>query len=279
MGQTSEELKLKLQRMTETSKGDWLQEDSDLLLEDMLDHIGAVDPKLRDELIYSAFAKWIGEGYLSPGQLERVLERCLGLQMSGIGEQGSDTVFTRSFASLALTCVIVADRKSGVLSGAQTEKAIRQSLSYMERERDTRGFVPEKGWAHAIAHGADLLGACVRHPAFRPERAPDILAAVQSAFFKETVYTDDEDSRLTTVIDRLLERGLADAALAGWIQGLPEAYEAFLSSGTDYLAAFHTRIGLAYFLKTLYFRLDGELGEARAAAEEAVRRLQTNRRI
>ena len=32
------------------------------------------------------------------------------------------------------------------------------------RERDLRGFVPGKGWAHAVAHGADALGALGRLP-------------------------------------------------------------------------------------------------------------------
>ena len=31
-------------------------------------------------------------------------------------------------------------------------------------ERDTRGFVPGKGWAHAVAHGADAIGALGESP-------------------------------------------------------------------------------------------------------------------
>ncbi|WP_278259757.1 DUF2785 domain-containing protein [Nocardioides convexus] len=34
------------------------------------------------------------------------------------------------------------------------------------RERDLRGFVPGKGWAHAAANGADALGALARSPYF-----------------------------------------------------------------------------------------------------------------
>jgi hypothetical protein len=117
----------------------------------------------------------------------------------------------------------------------------------------------------------------VRRPAFLPDRAPEALAALQKALFKETVYTDDEDGRLTTVIDRLLKRGMAEAVLADWIAGLPDAYEDCLTSGIGYLEAFHTRIGLANFLKTLYFRLNGTARDARLAAEKAIGRLQTDR--
>ena len=36
---------------------------------------------------------------------------------------------------------------------------------WLVRERDLRGFVPGKGWAHAVAHGADALGVLAQAPA------------------------------------------------------------------------------------------------------------------
>ena len=36
--------------------------------------------------------------------------------------------------------------------------------TWLLRERDLRGFVPGKGWAHAVAHGADALGTLARSP-------------------------------------------------------------------------------------------------------------------
>ena len=42
--------------------------------------------------------------------------------------------------------------------------------TWLLRERDLRGFVPGKGWAHAVAHGADALGAlaALAAPGARP---------------------------------------------------------------------------------------------------------------
>ena len=36
--------------------------------------------------------------------------------------------------------------------------------TWLLRERDLRGFVPGKGWAHAVAHGADAIGALAGRP-------------------------------------------------------------------------------------------------------------------
>ena len=42
---------------------------------------------------------------------------------------------------------------------------------WLVRERDVRGFVPGRGWAHAIAHGADALGVLADSPHLGPQRA------------------------------------------------------------------------------------------------------------
>ena len=44
--------------------------------------------------------------------------------------------------------------------------------TWLLRERDLRGFVPGKGWAHAVAHGADALGTLARSPHVGPPSSP-----------------------------------------------------------------------------------------------------------
>ena len=46
------------------------------------------------------------------------------------------------------------------------------------RERDTRGYVPSKGWAHAVAHGADALGVLARSPHFAANELTVLLDVV-----------------------------------------------------------------------------------------------------
>ena len=51
--------------------------------------------------------------------------------------------------------------RQGAASGATG------SSTWFLRERDLRGYVPGKGWAHAIAHGADAIGALAGSPPLR----------------------------------------------------------------------------------------------------------------
>ena len=70
----------------------------------MMKHIGSTDPVLRDELIYVTFATWIGQGVFSEDQLRHMLQLALDDQhlFYAIGEQGTDSVFTRTFSVLLL---------------------------------------------------------------------------------------------------------------------------------------------------------------------------------
>ncbi|WP_145024419.1 DUF2785 domain-containing protein [Paenibacillus sp. Y412MC10] len=53
------------------------------------------------------------------------------------------------------------------------------------------------GWAHAIAHGADLLAAAVRHPLSSVDGSGwRVLNVMGQTLFKGYVYSDDEDERL-----------------------------------------------------------------------------------
>ena len=49
-------------------------------------------------------------------------------------------------------------------AAARCSSGATGSPTWFLRERDLRGFVPGKGWAHAVAHGADALGALAGSP-------------------------------------------------------------------------------------------------------------------
>ncbi len=79
------------------------------------------------------------------------------------------------------------------------EGACNRSVDYILREKDYQGFVEGKGWAHAVAHGADLLTSVVVHPGTDSERLfPIYLEGIKTCIGQEDgVYTDNEDERLT----------------------------------------------------------------------------------
>ena len=82
----------------------------------------------------------------------------------GLGENGTDTVFRRSFSVLVLGECIARDNAAGLLPPAKMLEWGDRVATWYLRERDLRGFVPGKGWAHAVAHGADAIGTLAGSP-------------------------------------------------------------------------------------------------------------------
>ena len=115
---------------------------------------------------------------------------------ASIGEKDTDDVFIRSFSTLWLTGLFWLDQEHPFMDLELRNQAMEKSATYLLLEQDTRGFVEGNGWAHSIAHGADLAKAIASHPLVEKRLIPIILEGVTSCFWKGCVYTDDEDERL-----------------------------------------------------------------------------------
>lgn len=125
--------------------------------------LGDVDPDLRDGLALPALATWVERGVYDD------LLRGLGDGMAaglrvGLGETGTDTVFRRSFSVLVLGECIRRDNERPLVPGGTVLDWGDRVATWILQERDLRGYVPGKGWAHAIAHGADGLGTLAESP-------------------------------------------------------------------------------------------------------------------
>ncbi len=118
--------------------------------------------------------------------------------------------------SLVVALILGKDRENQFLSTELTIRAIKSSMIYLQKETDTRGYVEGKGWAHSIAHGADLLDEAIKHPLFEMGLINDCLDTISSCLFKEAVYTDGEDERLIYAIEALLEKGMNERILEKW---------------------------------------------------------------
>jgi len=252
-------LKSELQSLNFEDRAEVEKVDLDLLIEAMLENIGSTDSELRDQLIYSTFVKLILEDYLNAKQMKTITEVCLEKIFMNIGERESDSVFTRSFSALALALVLYKDRQKPFLEKAMVDQAIEASLTYLKREEDTRGYVKEKGWAHSIAHGADLLDEAVRHPSFSLDRADVPLDTIKTCLFKtsleESPYIDEEDERMITSVEALLEKGLPEETLINWTTELANEISECYQKGGFSLSFFRKKTTVAGFLKCMYFRL------------------------
>lgn len=250
------ELKEKLQAFSRdkflpSGKEDWQE-----IIPAMLKYIGTTDPHLRDDLIYSAFDAWIVRHKALPrDQLRSLLPIILDEQhlLCRLGEQDTDSVFTRAFSVLALPLLLISHRSQSLFSAAEIQQIKETLLYYLENEKDRRGFVQEKGWAHAIAHAADALDDLAQCGEMNRSNLVEMLDAIRKAVCCEsTYYAHLEDERMVTAVIAVLERHLlSDAEINQWLEGFSDLVLAVNSAPEKLII----RANAKNFLQSLYFRL------------------------
>jgi len=253
------ELKEKLHALAQTEFHLSEKENLAELISAMLNHIGSIDSYLRDELIYSAFGTWIlRHNALSPEQLRNLLPIILDERhmLYKIGEQDTDSVFTRSFSILVLPLLLIIHRSHRLFSASEINLIKKQLLYYLENEKDCRGFVREKGWAHAIAHAADALDDLAQCTEMNNVELVEVLEAIRKAICVEsTGYVHLEDERMVTAVIAILRRNLvSDEEIIQWIEGFSDLVLAIKSSPERHII----RANIKNFLQSLYFRLQWE---------------------
>lgn len=234
--------------------------DLDGLIADMLSYVGHIDSDLR-EGVYSTFANWSDNGVLSTDQIRHVLyvamdDRHLFL---GIGESGTDSVFMRAFASLLVSVALYMHDKNPFLTKTEIETVKATVLRYVAQEKDYRGYVQGKGWAHAIAHAADALAhiACVdkavdadgEYTVGRDGMLEILNATQMLAINSQLVYDAQEDERLAVVvIDVLDSQVLSQDDMLGWLTKLGADIERVVLPSDNF-----RRINQKHFMRSLYF--------------------------
>lgn len=232
----------------------------------MLKFLGDPDPELRDELIYEAFATWIYEERFSPIQLIDFMQICLDQEhlFYHIGEKDTDSVFTRTFSALILASIVERHVSHSFLEKEEVLTLTRNALSYYEHEIDYRGYVTEKGWAHAMAHGADMflnLAACKDLQKQDLQRILNVICSkvCQSSY----VYIDREPNRMCRVVSQIARRKILNEK--EWITWM----QRFVNTETDQEseAFFHERVNIENFFRCLYFEMKENSSEQRLLKE------------
>ncbi|WZX99565.1 DUF2785 domain-containing protein [Bacillus sp. FSL W7-1360] len=246
----------------------------DKQLEEALARIGDTDPHVRDNVIYPQFQQWLSAGALSSVQVARVLTQCVLNLQRGIGEVNTDTVFTRSFSAL-----VAAEAVNGPVAIERTlyERTIASCHHYLEHEKDVRGYVEGKGWAHAIAHGADLLAALVCHPYYERAHIERTLVSSYMPLFHAHVFIDDESERLVQPIVCLQKKFDADMIIPFVQTGLVSMQERLVALQQDYkrkpnLSFFYGRTNVVSYVMFLYFSVEDR--KVRDMLEQAVRQFR-----
>ncbi|MBU5482695.1 DUF2785 domain-containing protein [Clostridium sp. MSJ-11] len=221
---------------------------------EMLNYVGDNDSELRDELIYSIMSNWVVNDIFNAEELYKILtisldERHLFYNIGSI----DDSVFTRSFSMLIVAVVLYAHRKNGFLTKEDLDGVKDKLIYYMKEEKDLRGYIDGKGWAHSVAHGADALDEMVQCTEIGREGLIEILNIIhEKVVVNYYVYINDKDERMITAVMNALERKiLTDCEIISWIKGFRRDIKLRKYPDEDYNIYMNTK----NFLRGLYFRI------------------------
>jgi hypothetical protein len=229
------------------------------LTAELVGYLGSTDPELRDAIAYPLLQCWIHQQRYVPEQMRALAGQMLANMRAGLGEVVSDTIFLRAFSVLILRELTQEDNDHPYLREDEVRIWLEAALTYLAAERDLRGYVAEKGWAHAVAHTADWLRALAQNrflAAHDLERILDAIAAKIGAPVAY-VYLHLEDERLALAVCAALRRDLLHMDfLAAWLDRLAHPL-----GGQSWIEAVTTPEGAcvyhnaATFLRSLYFQL------------------------
>ncbi|MET8539777.1 DUF2785 domain-containing protein [Kitasatospora sp. NPDC004799] len=174
----------------------------DDLVAELAEALGSPDPEVRDGYPYAVLDAWIRRGVIDG-------ERRLALG-DVMAERFTDPrTEARTFAPLVLRMIV----SQGVLR----PEWLDAFAAWYRAEADLRGRDDQLGWLHAVAHGADLLGAV----GLRPEADPEpLLALAAERLLAPTGYlfAEREDERLAKAVALVLTRpDLTPERSTGWL--------------------------------------------------------------
>ncbi|MEH6939251.1 DUF2785 domain-containing protein [Bacillus sp. JJ664] len=221
----------------------------------MLHHIGSVNPYLRDDLIYSTFSKWIRNDVFTAVELREFLQISIDEEhlLFGIGETNTDSVFTRAFSVLIIAVIILKHNEKQFIPIEELEPVKEKIFLFAKSEKDVRGYVEEKGWAHSVAHLADCLDELAKCKDLNENDVRTILELILfRAMESQNVFDCEEDERLVTAVYSILKRNvLTSEEICKWVEQFQ-----YVNKTGDYMTDYFIKINAKHFLRSLYFRVD-----------------------
>lgn len=182
--------------------------------------LGSTDPHQRDATAYETLATWVQRGVyddLLDGLGDGM---AAGLEV-GLGQTGTDSVFRRSFSALILGECIDRDNEVQRLPAGKILAWGDRIAAWYVRERDLRGYVDGKGWAHAVAHGADAIGSVALSPHFGVPELTVLLDVIADRLLlpTQTYLVEGEPDRMALATMHILRRNLVPLSiLEPWVR-------------------------------------------------------------
>lgn len=213
--------------------------------------LGSPDPGLRHDTARATLTAWIRRGVYDDLLMGLGDGIAAGLEV-GLGEDGTDSVFRRSLSALLLGECLHRDNQVQLAPpGKVLEWGDRLAAWYL-RENDLRAFVHGKGWAHALAHGADALAALAHSPSVGLGELTVLLDVLADRLLLPTgvALVTGEPERMAAAVLEILRRNVVPVEiLEPWVSRLTTAAS---SGGPEPApASFNVRA----FLGSLYVQL------------------------
>lgn len=241
-------------------------ESADALSKELSGLLASPDPELRDELAYSIFAHWIYSHAISTPQLNALTDEWRANLKDGLGETGTNSVLKRSFSALCLSLMANREAKLPFMGAERYHQLVAEGTSYLQAERDVRGYDAKLHWIHPTAHTADLLAGLAGSSLLSPQEEASILSAIAKRLSTTPdVYTQGEQDRLAAAVIAVIHRADFDqAAFQPWLDGIQnEDRDVWTATTPASLARFQNH---NYLLQALTARLALEPDSPRASA-------------
>jgi len=218
----------------------------------LLPNFGSTDSELRDDLSYMILARGIiDKQLLSQKQLGNLLETVLDDQhlFYRLGSTATDAIFMRSFSNLIIAALLFNDERNPAFDETTIQNTKRRLLQYAEQEKDWRGYIEGKGWAHALAHLSDALDECAQHPHMVESDRKEIMQQISKLASLPRALYNEEDIRLAKVpYHIILGHQVNEDFIESWLETCTPTRE------TDVIS--WTRVtNSKNFLRSLYFLL------------------------
>ncbi|MBM7554067.1 DUF2785 domain-containing protein [Thalassobacillus pellis] len=239
----------------------------------MLQRIGSTDPELRNGLIHNIFTTFIERKYYNHEQMRNILKSILNknylFYRIHFSSQEEDAVFKRSYSMLLLPPIMEQHKLEPFLTTKEIHQIWSDLKRYLQQERDHRGYIPGKGWAHAIAHAADAVAAVVDCEEITVTEVKDMLPVIREQFLIDSPYLHDEEERMVTAIMKMFEK-IEENEKVEWLETLLHKRESWDDPKEDIIIN-----NCKHLLRSMYFRsLYGDHRQLTLVLERLLRTLR-----
>lgn len=224
------------------------------MTEELTRMLGDPDPDVRDGIAFPTLATWIEEGVYDDLLVGLGDGMTHGL-VNGLGLTQDDSIFRRSYSALVLTECIDRSTHAGLAGPEVVLRWGDRVMGWWAREQDLRDFVPGKGWAHALAHGADALAALARSPYLGRLELTVILDVIADRLLADTdaFWVSGEDDRLALATMQVLLRNvLGLEVLEPWVARVAAAAR---GNGSASRNPFRVSGNVQGYLRSLHLQL------------------------